>query len=343
MSTTEDCNPIACTSLSETLAKGLIYLHIAEHSECANLASTCLVDEIQRLAQRGVAAATVVTLAFPNAGRWLLALHHLNQSGLRYLPLSQLFELLSTRSSLPPQLARTITSLVVRLQLDHSLDTNAAVTLQRLCHSQLQSAYQLSRHLENGFTGHTLYDQGHVPITKLASWALDVATLTNLTSGRDQSGMVYLSKLVMCQPDDPGRWIALANWLVNHHISETSENIPKLSYRSPKECQKNPYIWKTLIHIINTVLAMRSDMPITSLFARTITQCANSYLAASNGSAQAEIVVPVLFKGLRRAAALFPNTPDLLAQLVLFTARYELCAAVRTASPVSTCDGPISK
>ncbi|KAF5403634.1 hypothetical protein PHET_02913 [Paragonimus heterotremus] len=322
MSSTEDCNPTACASLSEALAKGVIYLYHAERSEYVNLASTCLVDEVLRLAQRGVAAATAVTLAFPNAGRWLLALYHLNQSRPCYLPLSQLFDLLSTGSSVPPQLARAITSLAVRLQLDHDLDPNAVATLQRFCHSQLQNAYQLSRHLENGFTGHTFYDQGQVPFTELDSWALDVATFNNLTSRRDQSGMAYLSKLVICQPDDPGRWIAHANWLVNHHILKTSENLLKLSYRSSKECQENSCMWKILSRIITTVLALRSDTPITSLFARTLTQCAHCYLADNMPPAQAETVVTVLFKGLRRAAALFPNTPGLLTQLVLFTARY---------------------
>ncbi|KAF7257183.1 hypothetical protein EG68_05156 [Paragonimus skrjabini miyazakii] len=322
MSSTEDRNPTACTSLAEALARGLIYLYHAERSEYVNLAGACLVDEVLRLAQRGVAAAAAVTLAFPDAGRWLLALYHLNQSGPRYLPLSQLFELLSTRSPVPPPLARAITSLIVRLQLDHGLDTNAIASVQRFCHLQLQNAYQLSRHMENGFTGHTFYDQGQVPSTELASWTLDVATLVNLTSRRDQSGMAYLSKLLICQPNDPGRWIAVANWLVNHFLLKTSENLLELSYRSTKECQENSCMWKTLIRIISTVLALQSDTSITSLFARTLTQCAHCYLAASKTSTQTETIVPVLFKGLRRAAALFPNTPGLLTQLVLFTARY---------------------
>ncbi|KAF6780102.1 hypothetical protein AHF37_00781 [Paragonimus kellicotti] len=322
MSSPEDCNPTACASLSEALAKGLIYLYHAERSKYVNLTSSCLINEVLRLAQRGVAAATAFTLAFPNAGRWLLALYHLNQSGPLYLPLSQLFQLISTRSSVPPQLARAITSLVVRLQLKRDLDKNAIASLQRFCHLQLQNAYQLSRHLETGVTGHILYDQGQVSSTELASWALDVATLTNLTSRRDQSGMTYLSELVICQPDDPGRWVALANWLINHHILETSDNPVEPSYRSTKQRQENLSMWTTIIHITNTVLALRSDMSITSLFARTLTQCARCYLAASKAPAQAKTVVPVLFKGLRHAAALFPNTPDLLTQLVLLTARY---------------------
>ncbi|KAF5401181.1 hypothetical protein PHET_05182 [Paragonimus heterotremus] len=318
----EGYNPTACASVAEALAKGLIYLHHPELSEHATSASICLIDELLRLAQQGVAAAIAVTLACPNTGRWLLVLHHLNQSGPHGLLLSQLFELLSSGSSVSPQLARTICSLVVRLQERFpDLDKNAVAYMQHFCHSQLQNTHQVRHHVESGFTGHNLCEQGRLLPTELASWAVDLANLVNLTSGQALSGTAYLNKFVACQPDDPNGWIALANWMVDHYFLEASGNLV-LSGRTKKENRKNFCVWKTLVHVLQVALVLQSSMPITSLFANTLTRCTRCWLAVSRTPTLAETVVPVLLKGLRRAAALFPNTPDLLTQLMLFTAHH---------------------
>ncbi|KAF8568356.1 hypothetical protein P879_08208 [Paragonimus westermani] len=319
VSLSEGCNPAACASVAEALSKGLIYLHHPELSELTNSASTCLIDELLRLAQQGVAAAIAVTLAFPNIGRWLLVLHHFNHSGPHDLLLSQLFELLSSGSPVSPQLACSISSLVVRLlEQFPDLDKNAVAYLQHFCHSQLQNIHQVPRHVEDGFTGHNLYEHGRLSPTELSSWAVDVAMLVNLTSGQAPSGMAYLSKFVACQPDDPNRWVALASWLVDHYYSETSDNLV-LSDRSKKKNRKNFCVWKTLAHVLQVALVLQSGTPINSFFANTLTRCARCWLAVSRTSTLTETVVPVLLKGLRRAAALFPNTPDLLTQLMLFT------------------------
>ncbi|KAF6774792.1 hypothetical protein AHF37_06287 [Paragonimus kellicotti] len=284
--------------------------------------ASALIDELLRLTQQGVAAAVAVTLAFPNTGRWLLVLHHLNQSGPHDLLLSQLFELLSSGSPVSPHLARTISSLVVHLQERFpDLDKNAIAYLQHFCRSKLQNTHQVPHHVEDGFTGHNLCEHGRLLPTELASWAVDVASLVNLTSGKPLSGMAYLSKFVACQPDDPNRWIALANWLVVHYCPEASDNLV-LSSRTKKENRKNFCVWKTLVHVLNVALGLQSGMPITPLFADTVTRCSRCWLAVSRTSTLAETVVPVLLKGLRRAAALFPNTPDLLTQLMLFTAHH---------------------
>ncbi|KAA3676696.1 uncharacterized protein DEA37_0000147, partial [Paragonimus westermani] len=286
------------------------------------LLSSGLIDELSRLTQQGVAAAIAVTLAFPNIGRWLLVLHHFNHSGPHDLLLSQLFELLSSGSPVSPQLARSISSLVVRLlEQFPDLDKNAVAYLQHFCHSQLQNIHQVPRHVEHGFTGHNLYEHGRLPPTELSSWAADVAILANLSSGQAPSGMAYLSKFVACQPDDPNRWVALASWLVDHYYSEASDNLV-LSDRPKKKNWKNFCFWKTLAHVLQVALVLQSGTSITSFFANTLTRCSRCWLAVSRKSTLAETVVPVLLKGLRRAAALFPNTPDLLAQLMLFTGHH---------------------
>ncbi|THD26042.1 hypothetical protein D915_003080 [Fasciola hepatica] len=310
-----------CTSLAEALAKAIIFLHHPHRSAQYDEARRCLTTELARLArQQGSQAAATALSVSPDAGAWITLIRYFSQLSRSSSILStHVFEFQSETSSswfCPPQLAvqlsRAISSSPVPKETNH---------IRSLCQKLL-----LCEQVYDSNWSHQDYeggngDDGYHPLADLhcprpderALWSEYNATLSGLLSNGFSSGLAHLTRYVAQYPTDPLRWTVLGRWLLNRYIETKSivQNRKLIDHRA--SC------WPVILHCARTAVLLSDHAPFHLLLTDLLSRCTKLWLSISS-SARSDIATDqdglFLLCCLRRAAALFPQIPGILEQLL---------------------------
>ncbi|CAH8483344.1 unnamed protein product [Dicrocoelium dendriticum] len=310
-----DFNPTSCASLAEAFAKGLIYLHHPTKTIQLNLAAICLIDEPSRLVRQAVPQALVASSAWPDFGQWILRLFSAESDQM----LIEIPGRFLTHSPVLPNhhyLLRTLCNISVTQ--DKALGPCNLYTVSRRRQIFFE---QNTLCFDHGFTGHLLCENGCLRPEEHILWILDNASLCASLSGSLCYGLAWLSRFVIYRPSDPNRWTAVAAWILTHHVISPPA-ADSFLLKEKNRSKSFPHFWRSFIQAVSTVLRLRLEAPISPLFANIVSECARHWIFIGPPPNLPESAISVMLFSLRRSAAMYPHTPDLLTHLKLFSSLY---------------------
>uniref|UniRef100_A0A3Q0KUD7 TPR_REGION domain-containing protein n=1 Tax=Schistosoma mansoni TaxID=6183 RepID=A0A3Q0KUD7_SCHMA len=346
---TKNPNSTFCHSLAEACAKGIIFTMHPDHPAQENLSLICLTEEIQRLPNQG-SFVTKSALQFqPNAGFLLLLVIklincpyfgpmqeiqklHTYLNGI--MKQAQLFTSSSSSStdqyydiSLP--LAYNLSQIGVRLgqDIDWLMNSPLCKLIYEIS-SKKQMEYENLSNLPDLFTNRISDNYlplgGQLTENELNNWIMN-NTYLSLCSSRKSSGLAYISRYLIQRPNESIRWMFLFSWLLHKNPISQTTNLStielKQSMNTSMETTLTIYT-NLIIKCLLCINQLRNECPMNSIFATALVNFSSWWLTVNKDyqlSVQYDDLYTNLLLNLRRAAVLFPDTPNILSTLQLIS------------------------
>ncbi|CAH8540352.1 unnamed protein product [Schistosoma haematobium] len=356
---TKNPNSTFCHSLAEACAKGIIFTMHPDNPPQENLSLICLTEEIQRLVNQG-SLVTKSALQFqPNAGFLLLLviklincpyfgpiqeiqkLHTYLTGIMKQTQLSTSSSLLSSSCSSTDQyynislpLAYNLSQIGVRLGQDVDWLMNSPLCkLIFEISSKKQMEYENLSNLPDLFTNRISDNYlplgGQLTENELNNWIMN-NTYLSLCSSRKSSGLAYISRYLIQRPNESIRWIFLFAWLLNKNPISQITNLSTIELKQ-NTLSINTSMETTLTIYTNLIIKcllcinqLRNECPMNSIFATALVNFSLWWLTVNKDyqlSIQHHDLYMNLLLNLRRAAILFPDTPNILSTLKLISER----------------------
>nr|CAH8847298.1 unnamed protein product [Trichobilharzia regenti] len=331
---TKNPNSTFCHSLPEACAKAIIYLIHPMRAVQRDLSMKCMTEEIDRLICEGSCVAKSAIEFQPNGGACLLNIIKLIDSSY-FGPVKDLHQLESclihlksvTSSSVSFPLAYNLSQIGVRLGSDVNwlIQSNLSKLIYEISsskHMEYEELSSLPDLYNNRLRDNYLPLGGQLTDIELNNWMIDNAYLS-LCSSRPTSGLAYISRYLIHWPNKPLRWIYLFAWLLNENPIDQSTNLSTIKLKSNMSIHDKLTIYtNVIIKCLSVINELRTECLMNSLFASALVNFGSWLLTVCKNKR-----IPIqleqydrLLWNLRRAAVLFPNTPNILSTLMSVSA-----------------------
>ncbi|CAH8536622.1 unnamed protein product [Heterobilharzia americana] len=338
---TKNPNSTFCHSLAEACAKGIIYTMCPDRPSLPNLSMICLTKEIERLQNQGSYVTKSAMEFQPNAGIWLMMTiqlldcsyfgpvqemnklqSYLTELKLNALSLSSSSSLLYRSISFP--LAYNLSQIGVRLGKDVNWLTNSPLCkmiyeISSSKQMEYESLSNLPDLYSNRLGDNYLPLGGQLTDTELNNWIMNNAYLS-LCSSRLTSTLACISRYLVQRPSEPMRWIYLFACLLDRNQLSQTTNLSSIQLKSNITSMNDKLIIYTniIMKCLSVITELNTECPMNLVFASALVNFTSWWLDVDKYhsiSKQVENVYENLLLNLRRAAVLFPNTPNILSTL----------------------------
>ncbi|VDP38359.1 unnamed protein product [Schistosoma curassoni] len=147
---------------------------------------------------------------------------------------------------------------------------------------------------------------------------------------RKSSGLAYISRYLIQRPNESIRWIFLFAWLLNKNPISQITNLSTIELKQ-NTLSINTSMKTTLTIYTNLIIKcllcinqLRNECPMNSIFATALVNFSLWWLTVNKDyqlSVHHDDLYMNLLLNLRRAAILFPDTPNILSTLKLISAK----------------------
>ncbi|CAH8537658.1 unnamed protein product [Schistosoma margrebowiei] len=170
---------------------------------------------------------------------------------------------------------------------------------------------------------------GQLTENELNNWIMN-NTYLSLCSSRKSSGLAYISRYLIQRPNESIRWIFLFAWLLNKNPISKITNLSTIELKQNTPSINTSMETKLTIYtnLINKCLLcinqLRNEYPMNSIFATALVNFSLWWLTVNKDyqlSIHHDDLYMNLLLNLRRAAILFPDTPNILSTLKLISKR----------------------